>query len=139
MLEKSLAGPIGLFVKFSTLQDYGVDKVFFLENGNVDSTQRNIVFIARGDKLSNAQAIAGMGMLLFARAVCSILNLKFRERFCVVCSLLHSFRTRPVAALHLLSVSMAVSRSSQIDINRANRSCLLRANQTSSAERPRES
>lgn len=60
MLEKSLAGPIGLFVKFTTLQDYGVDKVFLLENGNVDSTQKNVVFLARGDKATNAQAVAGM-------------------------------------------------------------------------------
>ncbi|KAI9886792.1 MAG: hypothetical protein M1823_001361 [Watsoniomyces obsoletus] len=58
VLEKSLAGPIGLLVKFSTLQEYGVDKVFLLENSNVDSSQRNVVFIARGEKLSNSQAIA---------------------------------------------------------------------------------
>ena len=47
-------------MKFSTLQDYGVDKVFFLENGNLDSSQRNVVFIARGEKLPNIQLIAGM-------------------------------------------------------------------------------
>ncbi len=61
VLDGSLAGPIGLFVRFSTLQDYGVDKVFLLENGNVDSSQRNVVFIARGEKLTNVQAIAGKG------------------------------------------------------------------------------
>ena len=59
MLEKDLAGPIGLFVKFSTLQDYGVDKVFFLENDNADASQRNVVFIARGDRAGNTQVIAG--------------------------------------------------------------------------------
>lgn len=59
VIEKPLAGPIGLLVKFSTLQDYGVDKVFLLENGNVDSSQRNVIFIARGEKLINIQAIAG--------------------------------------------------------------------------------
>jgi hypothetical protein len=59
VLERSLAGPIGLFVKFSTLQDYGVDKVFFLENGNADVSQRNVVFIARGEDARNAQSIAG--------------------------------------------------------------------------------
>ncbi|KAH0544510.1 hypothetical protein FGG08_001409 [Glutinoglossum americanum] len=57
VLEKSLAGPINLFVKFSTLQDYGVDKVFWLENGNVDSSQRNVVFLVRGEKAKHAQAI----------------------------------------------------------------------------------
>jgi hypothetical protein len=59
VLERSLAGPIGLFVKFSTLQDYGVDKVFFLETGNADVSQRNVVFIARGEDAKNAQSIAG--------------------------------------------------------------------------------
>ncbi|KAK4987239.1 Vacuolar protein-sorting-associated protein 33 [Elasticomyces elasticus] len=58
VIEKSLAGPVGLFVKFSTLQEYGVDKVFFLENNNVDSTQRNVVFLARGEKARQVQAIA---------------------------------------------------------------------------------
>jgi hypothetical protein len=55
-----LAGPVGVFVKFSTLQEYGVDRVFLLENNNVDSSQRNVVFLARGEKASHAQAIAGM-------------------------------------------------------------------------------
>jgi hypothetical protein len=60
VIEQSLAGPIGIFVKFSTLQDYGVDKVFFLENGNADVSQRNVVFMARGDDAKQAQSIAGM-------------------------------------------------------------------------------
>ena len=60
ILEEGLAGPIGVFVNFSTLQDYGVDKLFFLENGNADTSQRNVVFIARGESAKNAQSIAGM-------------------------------------------------------------------------------
>ena len=60
MIEKSLAGPIGLFIKFSTLQEYGVDKVFFLENDNVDSSQKNIIFLARGEEANQAIAVAGM-------------------------------------------------------------------------------
>jgi len=60
VLERSLAGPINLFVKFSTLQEYGVDKLFFLENGNADVSQRNVVFIARGESARHAQSIAGM-------------------------------------------------------------------------------
>ena len=59
MIEKTLAGPIGLFLKFSTLQDYGVDKVFFLENDNVDVSQKNIIFLARGENASQAIAVAG--------------------------------------------------------------------------------
>ncbi|KAF4625777.1 hypothetical protein G7Y89_g12387 [Cudoniella acicularis] len=58
VIERSLAGPIGIFVKFSTLQDYGVDKVFFLENSNADVSQRNVVFIARGECAKHAQSIA---------------------------------------------------------------------------------
>ncbi|RDL34724.1 Sec1 family protein [Venustampulla echinocandica] len=58
VIEKDLAGPIGIFVKFSTLQDYGVDKVFLLENGNADVSQRNVVFIARGECARQAQSIA---------------------------------------------------------------------------------
>ena len=58
MLERSLAGPLGLCVKFSTLQEYGVDRVFFIDNENVDSSQRNVVFLARGDKASTVTSIA---------------------------------------------------------------------------------
>ncbi|KAB8303362.1 hypothetical protein EYC80_004794 [Monilinia laxa] len=58
VLEKSLAGPLGIIIKFSTLQDYGVDKVFFLENGNADVSQQNVVFIARGESAKHAQSIA---------------------------------------------------------------------------------
>ncbi|KAI4229962.1 MAG: hypothetical protein L6R36_000471 [Xanthoria steineri] len=59
VIEQSLAGPIGLVAKFSTLQDYGVDKVFFLENDNLDTSQKNVVFLASGEKASQCIAIAG--------------------------------------------------------------------------------
>ena len=59
MIEKSLAGPLGVIVKASTLRDYGVDNFFFLENKNCDSSQRNVVFIARGESAGHAQMIAG--------------------------------------------------------------------------------
>ncbi|KAI9834756.1 MAG: hypothetical protein M1819_002842 [Sarea resinae] len=58
VLEKALAGPLNILAKFSTLQNYGVDRVFYLENGNVDSSQKNVVFLARGEKATHAQAIA---------------------------------------------------------------------------------
>lgn len=58
VIERSLAGPIGLVVKVSTLQDYGVDKFFFLEHKNVGTNQRNVVFVARGECARNAQEIA---------------------------------------------------------------------------------
>lgn len=46
-------------MKFSTLQEYGVEKVFFLENDNVDTSQRNIIFLARGESATQPMAIAG--------------------------------------------------------------------------------
>lgn len=51
---------MGLFVKFSTLQEYGVDKPFFLENHNIDSSQRNIVFVVRGENAKKIRMVAGM-------------------------------------------------------------------------------
>jgi len=60
VLEKALVAPLNLLVKFSTLQEYGVDKVFFLENNNVDSSQRNVVFLARGEKAATVDGVAGM-------------------------------------------------------------------------------
>ena len=62
VIQKSPAGAIGLFVKFSTLQEYGVDKVFFLENHNVDASQRNVVFLVRGENAKKARTVAGMLM-----------------------------------------------------------------------------
>jgi hypothetical protein len=69
VLERSLAGPINLFVKFSTLQEYGVDKLFFLENGNADVSQRNVVFIARGESARHAQSIAGTLSLTISSSI----------------------------------------------------------------------
>jgi hypothetical protein len=59
VLSKDLTGPLGLFVSFATLKDYGVEKVFELENGNTDSSQRNIIYIVHGEKASSVQVVAG--------------------------------------------------------------------------------
>jgi hypothetical protein len=72
VIEKSLAGPIGVFVKFSTLQEYGVDKVFFLENNNVDTSQRNIIFLARGEKATQPMAIAGTSEIITCLLPCYV-------------------------------------------------------------------
>ena len=56
---------MGLFVKFSELQDYGVHRVFYLENANVDSSQRNVVFLVRGEKARHVRIVAGMTLLPF--------------------------------------------------------------------------
>ncbi|KKK20273.1 vacuolar sorting protein [Aspergillus rambellii] len=58
VISQGLAGPVGLFVKFSQLQEYGVDRVFLLENGNVDSTQRNVVFLVYAEKARQVRAVA---------------------------------------------------------------------------------
>ncbi|KAK4550312.1 hypothetical protein LTR36_003279 [Oleoguttula mirabilis] len=58
VIERSLAGTVGLFVKFSELQEYGVDKLFFLENHNVDSSQRNIIFLVRGEAAKKVRTVA---------------------------------------------------------------------------------
>ncbi|KAJ1327619.1 vacuolar protein sorting-associated protein 33A [Microdochium nivale] len=58
VLERSLAGPINTIVKVSTLHDYGVDKFFFLENDNADTSQQSVIFIARGECARHAHAIA---------------------------------------------------------------------------------
>ncbi|MCJ1391194.1 hypothetical protein MMC18_004056 [Xylographa bjoerkii] len=58
VIEKALAGPIGIFVKFSTLQEYGVDKVFFLENANLDASQKNVVFLTGGEDALRPLAVA---------------------------------------------------------------------------------
>lgn len=66
VIERSLAGTVGLFVKFSTLQEYGVDKIFFLENHNVDSSQRNIIFLVRGENAKTVRTVAGMLIISFS-------------------------------------------------------------------------
>ncbi|MCJ1478497.1 hypothetical protein MMC13_007177 [Lambiella insularis] len=58
VIEKALAGPIGIFVKFSTLQEYGVDKVFLLENANLDASQKNVIFLTRGENAARPLAVA---------------------------------------------------------------------------------
>jgi hypothetical protein len=57
---------VGLFVKFSVLQEYGVDRVFLLENANIDSSQRNVVFLVRGEKARHVRTVAGMTLFPFA-------------------------------------------------------------------------
>jgi vacuolar protein sorting-associated protein 33A len=54
-----LAGPLGVIVKASMLREYGVDNFFFLENNNTDTSQRNVIFIARGESAKHSHAIAG--------------------------------------------------------------------------------
>jgi hypothetical protein len=60
VISQDLAGPVGLFVKFSLLQEYGVDRVFLLENANVDSSQRNVVYLVHAEKTRQVRAVAGM-------------------------------------------------------------------------------
>lgn len=64
VIGQDLAGPVGLFVKFSQLQEYGVDRVFLLENANVDSSQRNIVFLVHAEKIRQVRTAAGTSSLV---------------------------------------------------------------------------
>lgn len=59
VFSRELPGIIGLFVGFSTLKEYGVEKVFVLENGNTDSSQRNIIYIVNDEDPATVQAVAG--------------------------------------------------------------------------------
>lgn len=59
VFSKELPGLVSLFVGFSVLRDYGVEKVFVLENGNTDSSQRNIVYVVDGEDAAVVQAVAG--------------------------------------------------------------------------------
>lgn len=59
MFSRDLPAIVGLFVGFSVLKEYGVEKVFVLENGNTDSSQRNVVYIANGENPTTVQAVAG--------------------------------------------------------------------------------
>ena len=77
VLEKGLAGPLNLLVKFSTLQEYGVDKPFFLENDNVDASQRNVVFLVRGEKAKTVIRVAGM-WCLFCEGLMGVVLLVLR-------------------------------------------------------------
>lgn len=65
VISQELAGPVGLFVKFSVLQEYGVDRVFLLENANIDSSQRNVVFLVRGEKARHVRTVAGKSRYFF--------------------------------------------------------------------------
>ncbi|KAL1898410.1 Vacuolar protein-sorting-associated protein 33 [Ceratocystis pirilliformis] len=58
IIDRSLVGPIGAIVKVTTLQEYGIDKFFVLENDNADTSQHNVVFIARGESGRHASMIA---------------------------------------------------------------------------------
>ncbi|OAG39377.1 hypothetical protein AYO21_06393 [Fonsecaea monophora] len=58
VIGKDLTGLLSLFIQFPTLKEYGVDKVFELENGNTDSSQRNVVYLVHGEKASLVQAVA---------------------------------------------------------------------------------
>ncbi|TRX97712.1 hypothetical protein FHL15_001467 [Xylaria flabelliformis] len=78
VIERSLAGPVGVIVKVSTLHDYGVDKFFFLENNNADTSQRNVVFIARGECARHAQAIAAAQTIKYQHTISPLFYLYHR-------------------------------------------------------------
>ncbi|KAE8330922.1 hypothetical protein BDV39DRAFT_15189 [Aspergillus sergii] len=79
VVSQDLAGPVGLFVKFSLLQEYGVDRVFLLENANVDSSQRNVVFLVHAEKTRQVRTVAGMSFSAYHRLVVFLLCARLHE------------------------------------------------------------
>ncbi|KAF7302938.1 hypothetical protein MKEN_01256300 [Mycena kentingensis (nom. inval.)] len=47
VLDASLAGPLGLVIEVALLKHHGVDKMFWLESGPLNSTTTNIVYLCR--------------------------------------------------------------------------------------------
>ncbi|ODQ55485.1 Sec1-like protein [Saitoella complicata NRRL Y-17804] len=60
VLDRSLSGPIGLIVKFSVLQDHGVEKIFWLEEGPIvlPNKSASIVYLCRST-VKNVRNIVG--------------------------------------------------------------------------------
>ena len=81
MFDRSLVGPIGTIVKVTTLQEYGVDKFFILENDNVDASQHNVIFVARGECGRHAETIASMAITSARRTMLfALLNMSVSRR-----------------------------------------------------------
>ena len=107
VIEKALAGPVGLFVKFSTLQEYGVDKIFFLENDNVDSSQRNVIFLVRAEDVSHPIAVAGMS---YSCQVLSCYRMNARYSLFKLASI-----NLYISALYLFSDQYPIQKGTKVD------------------------
>ncbi|RPA81416.1 Sec1-like protein [Ascobolus immersus RN42] len=59
VLDRALSGSVGLIAKFSTLQDYGVDTIFWLQDGVIEHTklQKNVVVLCNATS-RNARLVA---------------------------------------------------------------------------------
>ena len=51
MLDSLLSGPLGLVSEYSMLKEHGVENVYHLQSGRLDTTQRNIVYICRPEMI----------------------------------------------------------------------------------------
>jgi hypothetical protein len=60
--------------------------VFFLENGNADSSQRNVVFLSRGETASQILQVAGTDPM--QSCLCRKLFVKTMYEVSMVCTLL---------------------------------------------------
>lgn len=78
---------MGLVVKFSVLQEYGVDRVFLLETGNVDSSQKNVIFIARAEKPEQIKLTTGeLNCLTFVHSfITGVISMKLVSLFRTSC------------------------------------------------------
>lgn len=59
MLDPKVSGPLGLISEYSLLKDHGVENIYHLQAGRLDTPQRNIVYICR-PKMILMKYIAGM-------------------------------------------------------------------------------
>ena len=58
-----------------------MDKVFFLENHNVDSSQRNIVFLVRGENAKKIRTVAGEAINTSPSSLHCVIFLLFHRHF----------------------------------------------------------
>jgi len=75
-----------------------VDKVFLLENDNVDASQKNVIFLAGGEKANNPIAIAGMYVLPFLMTAFDRIRFQVRVLWCNQRVLLSIFALAPNTA-----------------------------------------
>lgn len=114
-----------------------MDKVFVLENGNTDSSQRNIVYLVHGEKAVHVQAVAGMsfsesslrGILGITKKIMQT-QPTLHDQFCSLHQDLRSSTTSNI--IMLLPISMGADVSEP-----ANNGFSFRADQNSAEECPR--
>ena len=47
VLDPNVSGPLGLVSEYSMLKEHGVENVYHLQGGRLDTAQKNIIYICR--------------------------------------------------------------------------------------------